>query len=742
MDQPTDPHSLQHSASSINHTNTDTTLTNGNHASEQLSHAEMTGLAVPSEPITEAAKAVIVPEMQTQPGDTTLDHTAAVDAPTSGLRDSPSPAKNPAEEESKAVDSMVVPTPPQSKAPSPIPQSEVKVESVPIESVADQQSEVKESTSTEPAAEQPEGKADLMPIDSAPEQQSTENNIDTMPTDPAQQSTENKVDSMQTDTAPETAPLKHERSDESAEPQAKRARTDTGSASPMVTFAEPDPQRKMTANRQKYCLVVIRALKRGKDAAPFLVPVDPVKLKIPNYPEIITNPQDLGTIETKLKKNEYETIDDFIDSVQLVWANCERYNGAESAINKMALRLKEQFERQIRSMPAPEADTSPASKKGKKKGPVKKSQSPASGLPTIRRESIGYDGRPKREIHAPPPKSLPYQNAAPRRGKNAAQLKFCNTVLKELMKKTHESYAYVFYAPVDAEALGLADYHTIIRNPMDLGTIQTKLNAGEYESADDVEYDIRLMFRNCYKYNQAGSPVHAMGKRLENVFNEKWAEKPVPRPEGYGSDSDEDSDENGKNLQMLTKQLEAMKNQIAGLSSQGPKKKKKKKYEDDGAGPRDASSMKIKKFGRKSMDDVDESPMIPSFDQKTALSTKMGYMTEHQMPVVIQILKRTDPNFDPEDEEVELDVDKVHPKTIRLLWNWIMDDILPSFLRKKGPKPKKNRSVLSENEQQRQIEQLEQQLSRFSGDAGYGYDRQGDIPNDDSSDSDSSEDDD
>lgn len=111
------------------------------------------------------------------------------------------------------------------------------------------------------------------------------------------------------------------------------------------------------------------------------------------------------------------------------------------------------------------------------------------------------------------------------------------------------------------------------------------------------------------------------------------------------------------------------------------------------------------------------------------------------MPVVIQILKRTDPNFDPEDEEVELDVDKVHPKTIRLLWNWIMDDIQPSFMqKKKAPKTKKNRSVLSENEQQRQIEQLEAQLNKFNGDGGdaYGYNsRYGNIPNDDSSEDDS-----
>lgn len=360
---------------------------------------------------------------------------------------------------------------------------------------------------------------------------------------------------------------------------------------------------------------------------------------------------------------------------------------------------------------------------------------------------MGVDGRPKREIHAPPPKSLPYQSAPRPRGKNAAQLKFCGQVLKELTSKKHEDFAFPFYQPVDAKALKLHDYHTVIRNPMDLGTIGQKLNSGEYESADDFEYDIRLVFRNCYKYNGPGSPVNTMGKRLESVFNEKWAEKPIPRPEGYGSDSEEESDVDDaskQTVQMLTKQLEAMKNQIASINSQKKKKKSKKsRYDDDdgGLGPRDHDFKPTKKGGRKrrdSFEEADESPMFPTFEQKTALSTKMGYMTEHQMPVVIQILKRTDPNFDPEDEEVELDVDKVHPKTIRLLWNWIMDDIQPSFMRKKAPKAKKNRVVLSETEQQRQIEQLEAQLHKFDGGDSYGHvSRYGNHQNDDSSDSDS-----
>ena len=35
-----------------------------------------------------------------------------------------------------------------------------------------------------------------------------------------------------------------------------------------------------------------------------------------------------------------------------------------------------------------------------------------------------------------------------------------------------QAYAWPFYQPVDASSLGLHDYHTIIKKPMDLGTIR------------------------------------------------------------------------------------------------------------------------------------------------------------------------------------------------------------------------------------------------------------------------------
>ena len=82
----------------------------------------------------------------------------------------------------------------------------------------------------------------------------------------------------------------------------------------------------------------------------------------------------------------------------------------------------------------------------------------------------GVSGRPIK----PPKKDLP-DSMLPqpaRRSKLSPPLRYCNSVLKELLSKKHAAYAWPFYKPVDAEALALHDYHDIIKLPMDLGSVK------------------------------------------------------------------------------------------------------------------------------------------------------------------------------------------------------------------------------------------------------------------------------
>ena len=95
-------------------------------------------------------------------------------------------------------------------------------------------------------------------------------------------------------------------------------------------------------------------------------------------------------------------------------------------------------------------------------------QESKSSKPSTRRES----GRPIKKPSKDLPDTAQHVTKSKGKGKMTEQIKYCNTILKELFAKKHESYAWPFYKPVDATGLGLTDYHDIIRTPMDLGTVK------------------------------------------------------------------------------------------------------------------------------------------------------------------------------------------------------------------------------------------------------------------------------
>lgn len=476
-----------------------------------------------------------------------------------------------------------------------------------------------------------------------------------------------------------------------------------------VLYEEKIEQVSMTKEQYKYAASVLRQLRRNRDARPFNQPVDPVKLNIPSYPTIITHPMDLGTIDKKLSSKQYETVEEFSKDVELVFTNCFTFNGEESPISMMAKNLKTIFDKQMSQMPSVDYVPTPKPPKVRKKSLL--SDTGLSGSSPLHRSSTITD-RPRREIHPPPPRDLPYNETKPHRRKNAAQLQFCRNVIKELQKKTHESYAFPFYRPVDPVALNIPDYYKIVKHPMDMSTIQGKLN-NVYSTADEFESDIRQMFRNCYKFNPVGTPVYNMGKRLEAVFDKKWQEKPTEH-HSYSSDeseteSDDVDDNEGialleKQLAMMSDQLNAMRNKRASLKTKS-KSGKSKKGSSKRSGYRNEERLRIL-----------------SFDQRSELAQKINLLTGSKLDTVLRIMKESMPELDDQTDEIELDIDSMTPRTQSRLWNFVILNQLPNTpigpAKAKPIAPKKNRTVLSEAEQLRQIRHLERQLSRFENKDG------------------------
>jgi len=73
-------------------------------------------------------------------------------------------------------------------------------------------------------------------------------------------------------------------------------------------------------------------------------------------------------------------------------------------------------------------------------------------------------------------------------------------------------------------ALQASDYFDIIKQPMDFARIRNKINRFEYSTADDILDDIRLIFSNCFTYNNRATVVAIAGSNLERYFEQRVRE--------------------------------------------------------------------------------------------------------------------------------------------------------------------------------------------------------------------------
>ena len=75
-----------------------------------------------------------------------------------------------------------------------------------------------------------------------------------------------------------------------------------------------------------------------------------------------------------------------------------------------------------------------------------------------------------------------------------------------------------FRRPVNASALNLRDYHSIIKKPMDLGTVHSRLLLGEFHTLNDLVSEAELVFRNAKQYNSKGHFVYTMAIEARALF--------------------------------------------------------------------------------------------------------------------------------------------------------------------------------------------------------------------------------
>ena len=95
---------------------------------------------------------------------------------------------------------------------------------------------------------------------------------------------------------------------------------------------------------------IFTILEADPQAIDFLEPVDYIALNILDYPEIIKHPMDLGTVKKNLLNKVYNTFQDFLSDIDLIWKNCKTYNMNGSEIVKMCNHCEKIFKKQMEKL--------------------------------------------------------------------------------------------------------------------------------------------------------------------------------------------------------------------------------------------------------------------------------------------------------------------------------------------------------------------------------------------------------
>ncbi|KXT13643.1 hypothetical protein AC579_4987 [Pseudocercospora musae] len=454
----------------------------------------------------------------------------------------------------------------------------------------------------------------------------------------------------------------------------------------------------MTTGQLRFLIEKMKNLKKTKNSAYFLKPVDPVAMGIPTYPEVIKNPMDLSTMEQKLKSNKYKTVQEFADDFALIINNTLTFNGPNHTVTQAGMSMEAYFRKMMETVPSSDQQAKAQAKKGspKPRAPARRESRSAAvttapapalpsaastgassepfalqpdGTPQIRREST--TNRPARTIKPPPAKELAY--AKPKRKEHQTELKFVEHVLNQLKGPKYATVNHVFLAPVDPVALDIPSYRQIVKHPMDLGTMTQKLNQGQYGRAAEFKKDFELMIQNCLAFNPAGNAVRNLGISFQREFEDLWRTKEQwekrrksqtvrqasVSAEEESADEEEEEEvsthaDEAATIASLQKQLADMQNALAGLGSGNQAKSKKAKAPKASSKKGGAAAAKAAKPAAAKA--KAKKPKQVTYEEKQEISEAVGNMDGSQVEELTRIITSNCKKY-ADQEEMELEID-------------------------------------------------------------------------------------
>ncbi|XP_031217705.1 protein polybromo-1 isoform X34 [Mastomys coucha] len=240
----------------------------------------------------------------------------------------------------------------------------------------------------------------------------------------------------------------------------------------------------------------------------------PSKKKYPDYYQQIKMPISLQQIRTKLKNQEYETLDHLECDLNLMFENAKRYNVPNSAIYKRVLKLQQVMQ-------------------AKKKELARRDDLEDGDSMISSATSDTGSAKRKRNTHDSEMLGLRRLSSKKNIRKQRMKILF-NVVLEAREPGSGRRLCDLFM--VKPSKKDYPDYYKIILEPMDLKIIEHNIRNDKYAGEEGMMEDMKLMFRNARHYNEEGSQVYNDAHILEKLLKDKRKELgPLPDDDDMAS---------------------------------------------------------------------------------------------------------------------------------------------------------------------------------------------------------------
>ncbi|XP_038204882.1 protein polybromo-1 isoform X27 [Arvicola amphibius] len=240
----------------------------------------------------------------------------------------------------------------------------------------------------------------------------------------------------------------------------------------------------------------------------------PSKKKYPDYYQQIKMPISLQQIRTKLKNQEYETLDHLECDLNLMFENAKRYNVPNSTIYKRVLKLQQVMQAKKKELA--------------RRDDIEDGDSMISS-------ATSDTGSAKRKRNTHDSEMLGLRRLSSKKNIRKQRMKILfNVVLEAREPGSGRRLCDLFM--VKPSKKDYPDYYKIILEPMDLKIIEHNIRNDKYAGEEGMMEDMKLMFRNARHYNEEGSQVYNDAHILEKLLKDKRRELgPLPDDDDVAS---------------------------------------------------------------------------------------------------------------------------------------------------------------------------------------------------------------